>query len=66
VSLYISNKATAKQLAMLKKLNYCENGKYTLNALSVEQAAALIDELFEEQRLHRDEYEPDYFNQGDN
>jgi hypothetical protein len=48
MSLIISNKATAKQIAMLNKLEY-----YGSLDLTVEQAAKLIDELFEQQRMDR-------------
>lgn len=61
MSLHISNRLTDKQIAILTKLEYI--GSYDL---TVEQAAAIIDELFEEQRLHRDDYQPDYFNQEEN
>jgi hypothetical protein len=46
MGLFISNRLTAKQRAILEKYDYC--GSYDL---TVEQAAVIIDELFEEQRL---------------
>jgi hypothetical protein len=60
MGLIISNRATAKQIDMLRKLEYL--GTWTL---TIEEAATLIDELLEEQRMHRDDFEPDYFNQGE-
>jgi hypothetical protein len=60
MGLIISNRATAKQIEMLRKLEYL--GTWTL---TIEEAATLIDELLEEQRMHRDDFEPDYFNQGE-
>lgn len=53
MSLIVSNRATEKQIAMLKKLEYYGNFN-----LSIEEAAQLIDELFEQQRL--DNFETDY------
>lgn len=60
MSLRISNLATPKQRAMLKKLEYCGTGKYALERLTISDAADLLNELFEEQRLQeRDNYEFD-------
>lgn len=53
MSLIVSDRATDKQIAMLKKLEYYGD----LN-LSVDQAAELIDEYFEQQRL--DQFDQDY------
>jgi hypothetical protein len=46
MSLIVSNKLTDKQRAQLIKLEYI--GTFDL---TIEQAAEIIDELFEEQRL---------------
>lgn len=54
MSLFISKLATPKQVALLKKLEYMGMGKYAANKLTVQQAAEIINELFEEDRLHRD------------
>lgn len=51
MSLKITNKATAKQIAILKRLEYFGTGKYTATNLTTAEAAIVIDELFEEQRL---------------
>lgn len=51
MSLKISNKATAKQVAILHKLEYYGRGKYSAEMLSVPEAAEIIDYLFEEKRL---------------
>lgn len=61
MSLIIGNRATKKQIELLKKLEY-----YGSLNLSVEEAAKIIDELFEEQRLDQ-KYEnegtyADYYN----
>lgn len=45
MSLIVSNRVTEKQIAMLKKLEYYGD----LN-LSVDEAAQLIDELFQQQK----------------
>lgn len=63
MSLLITNKATAKQVAMLKKLEYYGTGKYATENLSVGEAAKILDELFEERRLE-DSY--DYNWENDN
>lgn len=57
MSLLISNKATPKQVAILKKLEYFGTGKYAIENLSVSAAAELITELFEEERLLKNEEE---------
>lgn len=46
MSLKITNKATVKQLALLKKLEYHGQGKYAPENLTRDEAAKLIDELF--------------------
>jgi len=46
MGLHISNRMTDKQRAILEKYDYC--GPWDL---TVEEAAAVIDELFEERRL---------------
>ncbi len=51
MSLIVSNRATEKQIAMLKKLEY-----YGDFNLSVDEAAELIDEYFEQQRLDQQEH----------
>lgn len=51
MSLKISNKATAKQVAILHRLDYYGRGKYAAEMLSVVEAAEIIDGLFSEQRL---------------
>lgn len=57
MSLKISNLATDKQKAILKKLEYHGVGQYTLERLNIADAADLITELFEEERLlNRREY----------
>lgn len=53
MSLRISNLATAKQRAMLCHVGYLGIGKYALDKLSREDAAELLNELFEEQRLEQ-------------
>lgn len=51
MSLKISNLATEKQRAILKKLEYQGTGKYAADKLTVAEAADIITELFQEQRL---------------
>jgi hypothetical protein len=51
MSLIVNDRATDKQIAMLKKLEYYGD----LN-LSMTAAAQLIDEYFEEQRLAQQEH----------
>jgi hypothetical protein len=51
MGLLITNKATAKQVAILHKLEYYGRGKYAAEMLSVAEAGEIIDYLFEEQRL---------------
>lgn len=53
MGLKISNLATDKQRATLQHLDYMGTGKYALNRLTKEDAAQLIDELYEEQRLEQ-------------
>lgn len=56
MSLFISNKASAKQKAFLEKLGYMGTGQYALEELSFDDASDIIEELLEEQRLmERDE-----------
>ena len=54
MSLIISNKVTDKQRAILKECEY-----YGTFNLTIEEAAKIIDELFEEQRLQRQHSEDD-------
>lgn len=56
MSLRISNRLTAKQKAMLESLDYCGTWE-----LTVEEAGDIIDDLLAERRMHRDDYEPDMF-----
>jgi len=51
MGLIISNKATKKQKEVLTKLQYWGTGIYAIDKLTTTQAAKLIDELFEEERL---------------
>lgn len=53
MSLKLSNLATDKQKAILERLEYIGTGKYTIDQLSVSEAAEIIDGLFEEERLER-------------
>jgi hypothetical protein len=46
MSLKITNKATPKQLELLKKLEYIGRGKYAPENLTGQEAGKLIDELF--------------------
>lgn len=55
MGLKLSNRATPKQVAMLDKLGYIQGGAYAAPKLTMEEAAQLIDELLEEQRLNKDE-----------
>lgn len=55
MSLKINNRATPKQIAVLKSMDY-----YGRWDLSVDEAAKLITELFEERRLQLDNEDPDY------
>lgn len=62
MSLIVSNRASAKQLEMLEQMEY----RGTTN-LTVEQAAKLINEYWEEQRLQRKREEAalrDYYGDG--
>lgn len=58
MSLKINNRATPKQIAVLKSMDY-----YGRWDLSVDEAAKLITELFEERRLSLDNEDPDYSEQ---
>lgn len=53
MSLLLTNLATDKQKAILERLGYIGTGKYTIDKLSISEAADLITELFEEERLLR-------------
>lgn len=64
MGLFISNRLTVKQKAILVKYSYQGTGKYAVDNLTVEQAAKIIDELFEEARLNRDDFTPDYYAQN--
>lgn len=59
MSLKINNLATPKQKAILEKLDYSGTGQYALDKLTISEAAELITELFEEERLLRQEEEND-------
>lgn len=50
MSLKITNKATAKQIATLQKLEYLGIGDHAPENLTITEASELIDELFTEQR----------------
>lgn len=50
MSLKISNKATVKQLELLKTLEYSGMGKYVAENLTIQEADKIIDELFIEQK----------------
>lgn len=47
----MSNLATAKQIAILQRLEYTGTGPYAMDRLTVQDAVDLITELFEEERL---------------
>lgn len=66
MSLKLSNLATDKQKAILERLEYIGTGKYTINNLSVSEAAEIIDGLFEEERLLRQTEEDDVRSMMDN
>lgn len=51
MSFILSNLATEKQKAMLLELGYVGTGNYRLENLTKDEAAQLLYELFEEQRL---------------
>jgi hypothetical protein len=53
MSLKITNKATDKQVAMLHKLEYQGSGKYAAEQLSILDAQEILEGLFEEERLAR-------------
>lgn len=50
MGLIVSNRLTDKQRAILEKYDYCGTWE-----LTVEEAAQIIDEIFAEQRMHRDD-----------
>jgi len=50
MSLKITNKATPKQVIILKKLEYAGQGKFAPQNLTVEEAGQIIDELFIERK----------------
>lgn len=66
MSLKLSNLATDKQKAILEMLEYIAAGKYTIDQLSVSEAAKIIDGLFEEKRLERQSEEDDVRSMMDN
>jgi hypothetical protein len=51
MSLLVTNLATDKQIALLARLEYVGTGKYAADKLSETEAAELISELFEQQRI---------------
>lgn len=53
MGLKISNKATDKQVAMLHKLDYLGSSKYAAEQLSKLEAQEILEGLFEEERLAR-------------
>ncbi len=53
MSLFINNLATDKQVAMLHKLEYIGRGKYAAEQLTKQEAAEILNELFEEERLDK-------------
>ncbi len=55
MSFIISNLATDRQKETLTNLGYTGTGRYTVDQLTKEEAAQLIKELFEEQRLENKE-----------
>jgi hypothetical protein len=61
MSLQISNLATEKQRATLKKYEYQGSGKYAAERLTIAEAADIITELFAEERMMRDELEGDRY-----
>jgi len=65
MSLKISTKATQKQLTVLKRLEYYGTGNYAAENLSIAEAAELIDELFEEQRLENNRMEREFLHEFD-
>lgn len=62
MSLKISNLATAKQVAVLQRLEYLGTGKYTIDRLTIQDATELITELFEEERLTKKTEQEKYGN----
>lgn len=65
MSLKISNLATAKQVAILQRLEYSGTGKYAIDRLTIAEAAELITELFEEERLTKRELEGEKYDEFD-
>jgi len=61
MSLKLSSLATDKQRATLLRLGYYGRGEYALDRLTVADAAELIAELFEEERLAEKEIERDRY-----
>jgi hypothetical protein len=57
MGLKITNKATAKQQAILAKLEYTGQGKYAADQLTSDQAEKLITELINQSQLHKYEIE---------
>lgn len=64
MSLIINNLATDKQIAMLNKLEYSGTGQYAAHKLTKQQAAELLDELFEQQRQEEQAEEFKYNDPG--
>jgi hypothetical protein len=46
---------------MLRKLEYCGTGQYALERLTIADAADLLNELFEEQRLNQQGMDDDMY-----
>lgn len=65
MSLIISNLATLKQITILQRLEYSGRGKYSIDRLTVSEAAELITELFEEERLMKRELEGEKYDEFD-
>jgi len=61
MSLKISNLATEKQIAWLKKLGYDGQGKYAPEKLTKAEAAEILDSLFEQQEDEFDDPGVDMF-----
>lgn len=58
MSLKVSNLATAKQIAMLHKLDYIGTGKYAAERLTMQEAADLIEELLTDKK--EEQFNQDY------
>lgn len=65
MSLKISGKATAKQKAMLRQLEYNGRGQYDIDNLNKVDASLLIDDLLEQQK-QEDEWEYNYHWENEN